>query len=76
MIYRVLEIFKLSELNIINILRCSAFLNWKIKHNLDKALKRPRRKKNVGRKPGSVIPGCKSVICILKLKSGTITEIP
>ena len=57
--------------------RCSAFLNWKIKRNLDKALTQPRRrKKNVGTKPESIIPGGKSVICILKLKSGTITEIP
>jgi hypothetical protein len=32
--------------------------------------------KNVGTKPGSVIPGGKSIIHILKLKSGTITEIP
>jgi hypothetical protein len=35
-----------------------------------------KKKKNVGTKPGSVIPGGKSVICILKLKSRTITEIP
>jgi hypothetical protein len=53
----------------------SAFLNWKIKRNLDKTLTRPRGK-NVGTKPGSVIPVGKSVIHILKLKSGTITEIP
>jgi hypothetical protein len=33
---------------------------------------RPRRRKIVGTKPGSVIPGGKSVICILKLKSRTI----
>ena len=56
--------------------RCSAFLNWKIKRNLDKALTRPRRRKNVGTKLGSLIPGGKSLIRILKLKSGTITEIP
>ena len=56
--------------------RCSAFLNWKIKRNLDKALTRPRGRKNVGTKPGSIIPGGKSVNRILKLKSGTITEIP
>ena len=55
----------------------SAFLNWKkIKCNLDKALTWPRREKNVGTKAGSVIPGSKSVIRILKLKSRTITEIP
>jgi hypothetical protein len=55
----------------------SAFLNWKkIKCNLDKALTWPRREKNVGTKTGSVIPGSKSVIRILKLKSRTITEIP
>jgi hypothetical protein len=36
----------------------------------------PRGRKNVGTKPGSIIPGGKSVNRILKLKSGTITEIP
>jgi hypothetical protein len=36
----------------------------------------PTKKKKVGTKPVSVIPRGKSVIRILKLKSGIIMEIP
>jgi len=43
---------------------------------LTKHLHDHEEEKNVGTKPGSIIPGGKSVNRILKLKSGTITEIP
>jgi hypothetical protein len=43
---------------------------------LTKHLHDQEEKENDGTKPGSVIPGGKYVICILKLKSGTIREIP